>query len=239
MFDGYANCHQCDIRDIVLFAELNDRDFDLIAHPIPKYIYEAGSMIYPVGDAGQAIFTVRHGIVKLVYFGPDGSQRIVGLLRVGSVAGIEALASKPYEQTAIAMDEVHVCRIAVEDVNRLDLVSQRLHRQLLERWYISLREANNWIIYMSTGEAKVRLARLFLYLAGIENECELFSREDIGAVLGLTSETVSRTITDFKEAGLISQNKHNYYKCKCDIKALRSLAGYESRSIPDPNQHTS
>ena len=225
MCEGYANCLKCDMRDIALFAELSAPDLGLITHPISKYTFEPGAFIYRAGEVRESIYTVRHGVVKLVYFGPDGSQRIVRLLRAGSVAGIEALAGKPYEQTAIALKESSVCQIAIEDVNRLDRETSHLHRQLLERWCTSVRDANHWIIFMSTGEAKARVARLFLYLAGAENECTLFSREDAGAVLGLSPETVIRIITDFREAGIIRKLKLNHYQC--DIEALRDVAGYE------------
>ena len=227
--EGYANCHQCDIRDIVLFAELSAPDFDLILNPIPKYTFEAGSVIFQAGETGKSIYTVRRGIVKLLHFGPNGSQRIVRLLRSGSVAGIEALMGKPYAQTAVALNEVFVCQIAIDDVNRLDQESLHLHRQLLERWHTSVREANHWIVCMSTGGAKARVARLFLYLAGVENECTLFSREDVGAVIGLTPETVSHIITELREMGAILQTKRNHYQC--NIEELRSLAGFIPGSV--------
>jgi len=227
--EGYADCHRCDMRDIALFAELSIPELDLITHPIQKYAFEAGSVIYRTEDIGESIYTIRSGIVKLVHYGSDGSQRIVRLLRPGSVAGIEALAGKAYEQTAIALEEASVCKIAIDDVNRLDWETRRLHRQLLERWYTSVREANHWIVFMSTGEAKVRVARLFLYLAGIENECFLFSREDVGAVLGLTPETVIRIITDFRKRGIINRLNCNHYQC--DIEALQILAGHQAGSF--------
>ena len=35
------------------------------------------------------------------------------------------------------------------------------------------------------------------------SECDLFSREDMGAMLGITTETTSRTIAEFKRQGLL------------------------------------
>ena len=133
--EGYADCHRCDMRDIALFAELSTPDLDLITHPIQKFAFEAGSILYRTGDIGGNIYTIRRGIIKLVYYGSDGSQRIVRLLRPGSVAGIEALAGTTYEQTAIALEDASVCKIAIEDVNRLDVETRHLRHQLLERCF--------------------------------------------------------------------------------------------------------
>ncbi|HHL45885.1 MAG TPA: helix-turn-helix domain-containing protein, partial [Gammaproteobacteria bacterium] len=54
------------------------------------------------------------------------------------------------------------------------------------------------------------------------SQCELFSREDMGAMLGLTTETASRTIADFKRRGLLAQTASNQYFC--DIPNLEVLA---------------
>jgi CRP-like cAMP-binding protein len=49
--------------------------------------------------------------------------------------------------------------------------------------------------------------------------CELFSREDLGAVLGLTTETASRTMAELKRQGFISEPRFNHFLC--DIVSLR------------------
>ncbi len=53
--------------------------------------------------------------------------------------------------------------------------------------------------------AKQRVARLLLRLVRDDNnsECLLFSREDMGAMLGITTETASRAIAGFKRKSLL------------------------------------
>ena len=223
---GQADCSECVIRDVVLFAGLEDQDLRLLYRPIKQYSYKRGSPIFHIGDTGGAIYTIREGVVKLVQYLPDGAQRIVGLLRQGAVAGLEALLGKPYEHTTICLETTSVCRIVTKDVERLMNESERLRRQLLERWYQAVREADQWITGLSTGDARARMARLFLYLSTgpDEDNCRLFSREDVGAVLGLTPETTSHVIASFKRDGIIDQQARNLYHC--DRRALSDIAGY-------------
>ena len=228
--EGFADCNQCDVRDLVLFSGLKEPEFEFINHPVQKYVFPSGGIVFHAGETGRNLYTVRSGLLKLVHFGVDGSQRIVQLLRPGAVAGIEALVGEPFEQTAIAVESSDLCQIAIEDVNRLDRESHAFHRNLLERWHMTVRDATHWIIYMSTGEAKARVARLFLYLAGLEDECTLFSRDDVGAVLGLTPETVCRVIANLKEARVITELKRNRYRC--DRPSLLALAGVEDGVVP-------
>ena len=54
--------------------------------------------------------------------------------------------------------------------------------------------------------------------------CSLFGREYLGAVLGLTAETASRTMAELKRQGLIGENSPNRFSC--DIVRLREIVGH-------------
>ena len=60
-----------------------------VHRPIDQLQYPAGATIYQAGDEGTSLFTVRTGLVKLSHYLPDGSQRIVRLLRKTDVLGLE------------------------------------------------------------------------------------------------------------------------------------------------------
>ena len=68
--------------------------------------------------------------------------------------------------------------------------------------------------------------RLLLWLSEFERtqSCTLFSREDLGAVLGLTAETASRTMAELKRQGLIGENSPNRFSG--DIVRLREIVGH-------------
>lgn len=223
---GTAECRDCGVRDLVLFAELTEDDFKLIHLPIDEIRYEAGATLYEAGEPGTALYTVRSGLVKLVQYLPDGTQRIVRLLRQGATAGLEVLVGQPYEHTAIILQPALVCRLPREVVERLSRETPRLHSQLMRRWYAALHQADEWLTELSTGSARERVSRLLLQLMdGAEtgkDECRLVSREDVGAMLGITTETASRTVAEFKRAGLIRELAPNRFRC--DREALARIA---------------
>ena len=93
----------------------------------------------------------------------------------------------------------------------------------MARWFKALTDADRSITELSTGTARARVARLLLWLAEREGgpRCQLFSREDLGAVLGLTTETASRTMAEMKRQGHLSEPRVNEFIF--DIAALRAL----------------
>lgn len=202
---GTADCRACGIREEMLFADLHDEDFDLIHTPIDDLEYAPGQPLARAGDTATSLFAVRSGMVKLVRNTLDGRQRIVRVLRSGDVIGLEALLGPVYESDAIALTSVKVCRLPLQVIQRLDRETPRLHQRLLERWHRSLKEADDWLAELNFGNARQRLAGLILKMRSPHDPdiSTLFSREDMGAMLDLKLETVSRTLNAFAREGLI------------------------------------
>ena len=224
-WSGEADCLNCALRDSVLFAGLTVRDFEKIHDPIDQFTLKPGGSLYHAGERGEFLFTVRSGALKLVQYLPDGSQRIVRLARTSDVLGLEAILDAPYQHEAVVLQTTEVCRYPARLVKALGAENPRLHTELMNRWQRALTEAYAWLTELSTGSARQRVARLLLRLVRDQasNECELFSREDMGAMLGITTETTSRTIAEFKRQGLLVDLNLN--RCRLDIPKLRQLAG--------------
>ena len=204
---GTADCRNCGIRDMVLFADLREEDFNLIHAPIDDLEYSVGDSVVRMGETATSLFTLRSGMVKLVRNSVDGRQRIVRVLRQGDVIGLEALMGPTYDSDAVALTNVKVCRLPLQVIQRLNNETPRLHQRLLEKWHRSLKEADDWLAELNFGNARQRVAGLILKMragndAGVAT---LFSREDMGAMLDLKLETVSRTLNAFVREGVIEQ----------------------------------
>ena len=223
-WEGQADCLSCTLRNSVLFSGLEEEDFDKIHQPIDLYALPVGASLYRAGDRGERLFTIRSGILKLVQYLPDGTQRIVRLLRSTDVAGLEALLDQPYQHDAVVLQATEACSLPVSIVKALADTSPKLHGELLRRWQRALTEADAWLTELSTGSAKQRVARLLLRLVRNEDSCEctLFSREDMGAMLGITTETASRTIAGFKRQSLLVETEPNHFLL--DIPNLEHIA---------------
>jgi CRP-like cAMP-binding protein len=223
-WEGQADCLSCTLRNSVLFAGLDEKDFDKIHQPIDLYALPAGAVLYRAGDPADRMFTIRSGILKLVQYLPDGTQRIVRLLRSTDVAGLEALLGQPYKHDAVVLHATEACSLPVPVVKALSETNPKLHAELLRRWQRALEEADAWLTELSTGAAKQRVARLLLRLVRNEesSECALFSREDMGAMLGITTETASRTIAEFKRRSLLVETEPNHFLL--DIPNLEQIA---------------
>jgi len=203
---GTSDCRDCGIRDMVLFADLNEEDFGLIHAPIDDLMYATGASMYSEGDKAIGVMTIRTGMVKLVRNTSDGRQRIVRVLRPGDVAGLEALATSHYDSDAMALSDVSVCCIPLDVMHTLSANSPRLHRRLMQKWQHALKSADDWLADLNFGTARQRVGRFILKMRNSQDpqRVTLFSRDDMGAMLDLKLETVSREVSAFVREGVLS-----------------------------------
>lgn len=218
-----TECILCPARDIGLFSGLTETDRRRLHERLRHLRGPAGSVLFSAGDTGHDIFIIRSGLVKLMKYARSGSVRIVRLARPGDVVGLGLIIRKYHGHTAKAMTVFDACRVPV------DLVSHEIHRieglelKLFHQWQSAVEEADTFLTELSTGTAHARVARLLLYLLETSDDhvCQALSREEMGELLGITTETASRVVAEFKRAGVISEADDLFHS---DIARLEELA---------------
>ncbi|WP_232209279.1 Crp/Fnr family transcriptional regulator [Alkalilimnicola ehrlichii MLHE-1] len=217
-----SDCYVCTIRDSALFAGLREAELAVVEGAIEEVPLVPGRWLYRGGEPANAVFTVRLGLVKLVQYLPNGDQRIVRIARSTDVLGLEALLRQPYQHDAIVVQRGLACRIPVEVLNELNIQNPGLHQELMRRWQGALSEAEAWLTELSTGSARQRVIRLILRLADARGvgHAPLFNRKDMGAMLGVTTESASRAVAELKREGLLKEGAEGF---TCDRHALETL----------------
>lgn len=217
-----SDCGKCVVRENSLFTDFTEEDFRLIHAPIEDFRFTPGSVIFKQGDKVNGLYTIRSGMVKLNRLNADGTQRILRILRIGDIIGLEASLSQHYENDAIAINVVTACRVPIDVIKRLDQESPRLHRNLMHKWHETVIEADQWFGELTNGLARVRMARLLLKMrdSDYSDVSSLFSLEDIGSVLGMTIETASRIINTLLREGKIRRINGGDRHYQIDIAAL-------------------
>ena len=224
---GRAHCEKCHIRKLMLFSELPATAFEEVLQPIDQFMYPPGSVLYEANTHKQFIYSIRRGMVKLVHIASDGASRIVRLLGPGTAIGLELLdGADSYHHTAIAINQVDLCKIPVTTVRQLENEHNKLCMHVSKLLQDQLDLADQWIVALGTGTAKQRVAQLLLVLDEFFTEEDgafiLLNREDMAAMIGIAVETVSRMIADFKRQKILYKIKDNYYQC--DTDALHEIS---------------
>ena len=165
-------------------------------------------MIYREGERVDRVFMILSGMAKVLSYLPNGRARIVRLHGFNEWLGLEGLLGQPYEHTAVAVDDVEVVYTPVSNLLRLEREQPRQYCEVLKQGYRHLAQADTWISEFSTGAIKPRVARLIDFLSGIEHGkssdlVELLTVQEMADMLGVTPESVSRILAEFKRSKIL------------------------------------
>jgi CRP/FNR family transcriptional regulator len=167
-----------------------------------------GETLFAEGDDADCVYEIMSGMVRLYKLLPDGRRQITGFLRAGNLLGLAPEGVCVY--TAEAITEVTLCRYKRRALERLMDEAPGFAKRLLTVTSHELRAAQDQMLLLGRKTATEKVASFLLLMAERQDgsdadEIEVpMTRNDIADYLGLTLETVSRTLSKLKHNGLIA-----------------------------------
>jgi CRP/FNR family transcriptional regulator len=174
--------------------------------------FKAGQRIHTNGQPFEMLYVVYSGFLKTVMTDESGNEQILALPMKGDLFGIDGIHSKQFTSETVALSECDIILVPFKTFTAL----ARMHSDLeLAMYGVMSRELvreQAMISSLSTLSAEARVARFLAFLSqrytqmgysGSQFNLRV-TRQEIGNYLGLTLETVSRTLSAFNAIGLIS-----------------------------------
>lgn len=203
------HCRECPVRDLAVCSSLKDDELSSLSKYMSGQRLTPGHDLFSEGDEATSVYTVTEGVVKAHKLMPDGRRQITGFFFAGDFVGLAHGNQCSY--SAEAAGPIKVCRF---EKKRFDSVLDefpKMRSRLLSDASDELASAHNQMLLLGRKTARERLATFLLMVDRRTEEwrrnpdiLELpMTRNDIADYLGLTTETVSRTFTQFRKDGLI------------------------------------
>ncbi len=172
--------------------------------------YKKKQVIYMEGNHPHKLFFIRSGKVKTFISNEDGKVLTTGLFGEGDFFGYTALLEGTvYKETAEAMEESVITDIPVDEFHKLlyhDAAATKKIIQLLSR---NIVEKEQQLLNIAYNSLRKRVATALVTLVkkyskeGQEIFTINFSREDLANIAGTATESLIRTLSDFKNEKLI------------------------------------
>lgn len=233
-------CDTCVVRNRAICSALDQAEIEAISASGRRRILQPGQSLLWEGDESAIVANVISGILKLTSSTEDGREQIVGLIYPADFVGRPFGSTSLYSVTAL--DEAEVCIFGRGDFEQFARTHPAMEHKLLERTLSELDRTRRWMLLLGRKSAGERIATFLLEMAdrlsaggaqpcadeacnhgGIAFDLPL-SRQQIGDVLGLTIETVSRQFNKLKAEGIIALPSRRAVVVN-DRDALMDLAG--------------
>lgn len=216
-FTGSKAGHQCPgplwstLEDICAVLQLRSA-----SHASGKILFQhvqfrTGQRIHRLGEPFDTLHVVHAGFLKTVLLDDAGNERVLGFPMKGDMLGLDGIDTGRHTCETRALSD---CDLILLPFKRLASLSrtnpdiEHLMYRMMSR-ELALRQSVIGTLGNLSAEARVAgfLVTLAERFAGMGYSGRVFNlrvtRQEIGSYLGLTLETVSRTISALNDARLI------------------------------------
>jgi CRP/FNR family transcriptional regulator len=203
-----------------------------------------GQTILIEGDPIRHCFRIVSGTVRLYKAIADGRRQVIDFLGAGDCFGLTGLEAHSYSAEAIS--PATLIRYSRQTLEAATDTNARLAQALFRLACSELDQAQQQMLLLGRKSADEKIASFLLGLASRseragpqharESTVHLpMSRQDMADYLGLTIETVSRTISRFRRLGLIDLIGRQHVALR-RIARLRELADGVASEMPGPSR---
>lgn len=190
----------------------------------------SGDAPFTVNDQDQIVFIAK-GSSKLVAAASQGREQVIAFHFSGDLVSVPARGAHVY--TLYALDDCELIFFPSDEFFKLARYESGMIDKALERAMLALSRSREKAISLGRKSAKERLASFFLNMAeriGSRDDMGWMmhlpmSRSDIADSLGLTIETVSRQLSELRDAGLLKTQGRSQVHL-LDMNALALCAGH-------------
>jgi CRP/FNR family transcriptional regulator, cyclic AMP receptor protein len=172
--------------------------------------YKKKQPIYTEGNHPNRLYYVQKGKVKTCKTNDAGKELTVGLFNEGDFFGYNALLEETvYKETAEAIDDSDIAIIPKEDFESLLNSNKEVIHKFIKLLAKNVTEKENQLLGLAYNSLRKRVADALLTLqAKYQKESQdkfsiHISREDLANIAGTATESLIRTLSDFKSENLI------------------------------------
>lgn len=199
------------LQKVPLFSQLAPAELQRVVEVARDRSYPKNSVILFEDDPGDALYVVATGQVKVVLIGEDGREVILSVLGEGEFFGEMALIDdEPRSAHVIAMEDSSLIVLRREDFQRILIHAPGIALALLKELSRRLRRVDEKVGSLVLLDVHGRVAQLLLELAD-ETDGQRITRRlthhTIAQMIGSSRETVSRTMRQFVDKGLIDVSR--------------------------------
>lgn len=199
------------LAQVPLFSHLSGTELAKLGAVTRQRKYPKNSVIVFEDDAGDALYVVQTGRVKVVLIGEDGREVILSVLDAGDFFGEMALIDdRPRSAHVIAMEDSDLLILRREEFEQRLKESPSMALGLLKELSGRLRLADEKIGGLALKDVGGRVAQVLLRLADDGDGKHITKRvthHTIAQMVGSSRETVSRSIGSLVEQGIITVDR--------------------------------
>jgi CRP/FNR family transcriptional regulator len=206
------------LKDVILFKDLPAKELEKVAKLFQEKSFPKYQVIFEEGAAGDLLYIISSGVVKISKEAADGRVKTLALLNVGEIFGeMSILSDEKRSANAETLTETTCVCIKREDfqamVEKNPSISLHIIRTLIDR----LIQADRQIKNLALGNSRAKIADILIQLsaefggepgAGNEKVGVRLTHQELADLAGLARETTTKLLNEFvKDDAIILKDR--------------------------------
>jgi CRP-like cAMP-binding protein/AmiR/NasT family two-component response regulator len=188
-------------KELKEFQHLSEKRHVRTCHK-KEFLFMEGQML-------NDIYFINKGKVKTYKSNEEGKELITGIHAQGDFLGfVSILEDAPSHENATVLEETEIAIIPKQDFLALLYSSKDVAHKFIKLLSNNLAEAEKRLLDLAYQSVRQRVAGTLLKLkdvqgASAQTEMITIARKDISNIVGTATESLNRTLADFKEERMI------------------------------------
>lgn len=176
--------------------------------------FSEGDVIYDEGQHSNYIYLISKGLVKCHKLDEQGKDLTTALYKEDDLFGYTSFTQNtPYQETATAIKDAVLIGISKNELKEVLNSNHKVTLELIQLLTDDLSIVKEQLLQMAYSSAKKRTATTILKFAEKLNrkpeDAIRISRNDLASVAGIALESLIRTLSSFKDMGIIDIEGRN------------------------------
>lgn len=193
---------------------------ELADFAVEEQTLKVGEYLFQNGGAARFLFFLREGRIKTSLLDDKGNELLTNLFTTGDFIGFKPLIEeREYLKEAVALEDCVLDKIPSSSVFNILLNEPKITKGLLLNLSKQYTETEEDLLSIAYSSVKKRLAHKLIQFCDEQKVLNFkIAREDLANMLGTSTETAVRALTDLKKEKLVST-----YGSKIIVKNLSGL----------------
>lgn len=184
--------------------------------------YDAKEVVYREGDRPHYLYYVLKGSITSSRTDPYGKNLITETYNEGDYFGyISLFQNSNYVEEAVALSDAEVAQISKDDFLKLVSSNRDVAVRFIKLMAGNVADKEERLLKLAYATVKERLADVLLELSNNGEKEVSLGRETLAEMVGTSTETLIRTLTDMKNAGILeSEGRAVYVKNPGELSSM-------------------
>jgi CRP-like cAMP-binding protein len=206
-------CSNCKLKHSTAFEGMSDGSIQHLEKEKKECMFKKGDFLFHKGENSHGFFCIHSGTVRTFIVAASGKEQSFTIAGPGNWVGCrDTILEQKYNHSAICLEDVYACYVSKSVSGVLLQKDDTYQTNLLKQMALSWQEAENQIYSLGTKQIHGKLAELLVTLhdtSEVKPEIELkITREVMASMIGTTTESVIRALSDFKVRDWITIDKN-------------------------------